>query len=235
MRFICGRPGRERLRRPRGFAGHVAARNRTFFDWPHRLARDAIEHERKPLFGQLHDRVDPLAVNRDRHKIRSRRRIVVPQTVMHDLVVPLALAGIRIEADDRLGEQVLPGSPAAVVIVARRADRHVEQAARFIEAHRRPHVGVAGELPGPGVPGVIAELATLRNGVELPHQLSSPRVKCTHVTGRIVLVGEAIADAVADDDQILVDDGWRGVGVVLLVDRPDQALAEIDDAVLAEG
>ena len=126
------------------------------------------------------------------------------------------------------------GPPAAVVIVARRADRHVEQAARLVEAHRRPDVGVAGELPRAAVPGVVAELAALRDGVELPHQLSGARVERAHVAGRIVLVGEAIADAVADDDQVLVDDRRRRVGVVLLVDRPDQAFAQIDDAVVAE-
>ena len=44
---------------------------------------------------------------RDRHEVRRRRRVVVPEAVMHDLEVPLALAGRGVEADDRLGEQVL--------------------------------------------------------------------------------------------------------------------------------
>src|SRR5688572_540754 len=104
---------------------------------------------------------------------------------MNDLVVPLALAGIRVETDYRFREEVLSRPAAAVVVVARRADGHVKQPALLVEAHRRPDVGVAGELPGAGVPGVVAEFAALRNGVELPHQFPAACVKGTHIAGRI--------------------------------------------------
>ena len=93
---------------------------------------------------------------------------------------------------------------------------------------------MAGELPRTAVPGVDAELALLRNRVEGPDELAGARVERPHVARRIVLVHQPIADAVAEDDEILVDDRRRRVGVVLLVDGPDEALAEIDDAVLAE-
>ena len=43
-----------------------------------------------------------LPLDRDRHQVRRRRRVVVPQAVVHDLEVPLALAGRRVEADERL-------------------------------------------------------------------------------------------------------------------------------------
>jgi hypothetical protein len=55
-----------------------------------------------------------------------------------------------------------------------------------------------------------------------------------HVARRIVAIAEAIADAVAEDDEILVDHRRRRIGVVLLVDRPDQPFAQIGPAVIAE-
>ena len=71
-------------------------------------------------------------------------------------------------------------------------------------------------------------------GVERPHLLAGVRVEGADVARRIVAVHEPIADAVAEDHEILVDDRRRRVRVVLLVDLPDQPLAQIDDAVRAE-
>ena len=83
-------------------------------------------------------------------------------------------------------------------------------------------------------PRVVAELARLRNRVERPDLLAGVRVERADVAGRIVAVDEPIADAVAEDHEVLVDDRRRRVRVVRLVDRPDEALAQIDDAVRAE-
>ena len=83
-------------------------------------------------------------------------------------------------------------------------------------------------------PGVVAELARLRNRVERPHLLAGVRVEGADVARRIVAVHQPIADAVAEDHEILVDDRRRRVRVVLLVDLPDQPFAQIDDAVRAE-
>ncbi len=52
--------------------------------------------------------------------------------------------------------------------------------------------------------------------------------------GRVVLVHQAIADAVAQDHQVAVDERRRGVRVVLAVDWPQQVFGQIDLAVLAE-
>ena len=70
--------------------------------------------------------------------------------------------------------------------------------------------------------------------MERPGQLAGARVECAHVARRVVPVHQAIADAAAEDHEILVDDRRRRVRVVLLVDRPEQAFANIDDAVVAE-
>ena len=154
---------------------------------------------------------------------------------MHDLEVPLALPRRRVEADQRLPEQRVAGAPAAVVVVARSAHRHVQQPALFVERHRRPHVGVAGERPRIVTPGVIAELARLRNRVKAPRRLPGACVERANVARRVVAVHQPVADAAAEDHQILVDDRRRGVRVVLLLDRPDEPVADVDRAVAAEG
>src|SRR3954470_23067435 len=113
--------------------------------------------------------------------------------------MPLALAGRGVEADERLAEQAVAESSAAVVIVARRRYRHVEKAAPIVERHRRPHVDVSGERPRVVFPRVVAELAGLRNRVERPHGLAGPRVEAADVARRIVPIAQSVADAVADD------------------------------------
>ena len=228
-----GRPRREGLRRPGMLAVDIARRHRAFFDRPDRLAGDTIEHEREPLLRELHDGVDgAAAVRSNRHQIRRRRVVVVPQAMMHDLVVPFPCAGIRVEADEGFSEQIRAGTPPAVKVVARRAKRHVDEAAIGVERHRRPGVGVAGEAPRISLPGVVAELARLRDGVKRPHLAAGARVERADIAGRIVAIDQAIA--VAEDDEILVHHRRRRVGVVQLVDRPHQPLAQIDRAVRAE-
>ena len=61
--------------------------------------------------------------------------------------------------------------------------------------------------------------------------LAGARVEGAHVARRIVAVRQPIADAVAEDHQVLVDDRRRRVRVVLLVDRPDEPLAQVEHAV----
>src|ERR1700691_2925878 len=117
---------------------------------------------------------------------------------MHNLEMPFAHAGIGVETHQRLAEEIITGATPTVEIVGRRADGQINQAAFFIQAHRRPDVRVTGELPRIIAPGVVAELTSLRNSMEAPHALSGARVEGAHVAGRIVLVCQPVADAVAD-------------------------------------
>src|SRR5207245_2002376 len=62
------------------------------------------------------------------------RGVVVPDVVVDHLVVPLVLAGLRVDRDDRRGEEVLAGALAAVEVVRRVAGREVD----------RPGLGIDG-------------------------------------------------------------------------------------------
>ena len=94
------------LRGPCLFAGHVALRNGPLFDRPYRLTGHAIEHVKEAgLAGQRH-RVDRLAILPDGDQLRSRGVVIIPEIVVHGLVVPQALAGARVERQQAVAEQV---------------------------------------------------------------------------------------------------------------------------------
>ena len=63
---------------------------------------------------------------------------------MRDLVMPDALAGFEIDADDRIAEQVAAQPMAAIVVVGRSFDRQIGVAEFGIDRDRRPDAGVAG-------------------------------------------------------------------------------------------
>src|SRR5712691_2966017 len=153
---------------------------------------------------------------------------------MHDLIVPLADAGRGIEADERLREHVRTGTAAAEEVVARRAERQIDEPTLGVERDRRPDVRMSGVAPRVVAPGVVAEFTRLRDRAERPDLPAGARIERANVARRIVSVHEPIADTVAENDQVLVDDSRRRVGVVRLVDFPHEAAAQVDDAARPE-
>ena len=104
----CGRLGHERLRR------RVPLRRarRPFRPgaprWPHRLAGDD-RTRRASLLGRLRHWLDPVAVDYKVGEDRRARNVVIPDAVVHQLVVPLALAGLQVERDEAFREQRVSG------------------------------------------------------------------------------------------------------------------------------
>ena len=110
------------------------------------------------------------------------RQVVVPHLVADVLEVPLQLARLRVERDRRVAEQVVAGPIAAVVVHARTADRHVDEAALLVDGQReRPDVVAGAILPAVVAPRVVADFAGQGNGVEVPHLLARARVVGVHV------------------------------------------------------
>src|SRR5262249_35292508 len=97
-------------------AGHVALRNRSLLDRPDRPTGDAIEDIQPRLLGRLRHGLDWLSVDDEVRENRRRGNVVVPDPVMHELEVPLALAGVEIERDQRLPAQSISWTMAPVVI-----------------------------------------------------------------------------------------------------------------------
>src|SRR5690606_37469783 len=85
-------------------------------------------------------------------------------------------AGARIQADDALAEQVVARSVPAIEVIGGRLRRQIDIAQLQVRAHHRPDTGIASGLPGALLPGVVAELALQRDGVEGPYHLSGADV-----------------------------------------------------------
>src|SRR6516164_10103199 len=148
--------------------------------------------------------------------------------MVNHLVVPLALAGLQIDADDALGEEVVTGTMAAVVIGSRRFDRQIHEAEFLVDRDLCPDAVVAIGSPRVSFPRIAAELAGARNGVERPEQLTASDIERADQALRVVVRtdGCALPERRPDDRDVL-DDRWRRVQANLSgleIDR--QAVAE---------
>ena len=143
-------------------------------------------------------------------RLRRRREVPVPETVVDRLEVPLDLSGVGVEAHDRLRKQVGARPLAAVIVAARRRGRQVEQPARLVERHRRPHV--AWPLPRHdsfshvSAPGSFGRL--LRDHREHPFALAGARVDRLHLADRIRQLHAVREPGCRGNHEVLVDD-WR--------------------------
>ena len=149
----------QRLRRPRGFTLQIRRRNRALLDRKQRRALLAVEEEDVTGLGDLRHRVHAAAVALHGHQHGGGRRIAIPQIVVHQLVVPHALARVRLQREHRVGEQVCAVAITAPEIEGGRSDRQEHEAARGIHANPAPRVGTAHAGPGVLGPGIVAELA----------------------------------------------------------------------------
>ncbi len=142
------------------------------------------------------DRRNRLAAAPDVEQRRRRRHVVVPDVVMHQLLIPDELARGGIERDHAIGVEAVPQTQAAVIFVAAGgSDGDVYQAALGVERQEAPHIGAVLDVPAIALPRLVAGLTRLRLGVERPDQLAGARIPSAH-HGHSVVAG---------DDQILVD------------------------------
>ena len=208
---------RERLRRRRVLVRQFALRHRALFDVEDRLAGDAVEREHQAGLVDDDDcgngRTVPLQIDEQRRRLR----VVVPDVVMNELKVPQVLAGVRVHRDHRRGEEVVAGTIDADAIVVRRAERHVENAAFRVERRVAPDVDARSIFRAALLPGVVAELARPRHGVEGPHQFAGPRVERARVSRGSragIRTARPFTHACTDDDEVLVDARRRQERVV---------------------
>ena len=222
----------ERLSRRRVLAGHVALRNRPFLDRPDRLARNAIEHIEQSELRRLRDDIDRLAAVVHGQQLRSGDEIVVPQIMMQQLVVPEALAGAKVERQQRIAEQVVPFAIAAPQIEGRRAEREIPDATLLVDRELGPRVRAAGGLPRIGRPGVVAELARARNRVERPDEPAGQHIEGADVSGWRVV---PFAGRRTKDEQILEHMARRSrLRAAGRKGRAPEPLAQIHETVYAE-
>ena len=200
-------------------------------DGEQRFAREPVEEIQISLLRGLSQGFDALAVARNCEECGRRRKIPIPDIVMHSLKMPDALACIRVECKQRVCVEIVAESVAAIEIHYGRARGHIHNAMLRIEGHAGPVVCCACCFPRVGRPGFVTGFAGQRNGVEDPAQFASSQVEGLNVArGR----GMCFWFAAADDDQILVDDARcrERDGERAWVAR--KAFAKVDVAIVAE-
>ena len=224
----------KRLRGPGFLAGHRGMRHGLFDHGKQRLPRVPIQHEDESHLRQLHHHIPGSARPGERDENRRRRIVVVPDVVMHRLVVPLAFAGRRVERQDAVGEQIGAFPKRAVEIVRRRSGRAEYPSAPLVHRDATPRVGAAVVLALHPLPRVVADLALLRDRVEYPLQLARYGVERANMAGRGVV---ALVHARSDDQEVLEDRAWRrhletdhrGIHAEVLPQVDPPALAECRD------
>src|SRR6185312_16127968 len=92
-------------------------------------------------------RFDRPAVDVDVDQNRRARDVEVPDAVVHELVVPLLLAGVEIDGDDALAVESGAGTMAAVVVAGRQFDGQIDRVQLFVDGNLSPHAGVARVHP----------------------------------------------------------------------------------------
>ncbi len=225
------RLAREGLRRRQCLTRYPRLRDRALLDRPDRFACLAVERIYERLLGDLEHSLDVPAVDVDVHQDRGRGRVVIPDVVVHHLVVPSPLTGLDVQSDQRGGEEVVARVETTVVVDGRSVRRDIDEAELLIDRHRGPRRHVAGPLPGVVLPSVVSELAGTRDDVELPFQVAGRRVvrhdvARHHLLARLVV---ALLGGVSDDDHAVRHDRRRRcrdvadlqgnplIGVVLLI------------------
>jgi len=88
LEVVWCRPGRERLGRGQLFARNVGLRDRALLDGPDRLPGFAVQGIQEGLLRRLENPLDGPSVDGHVHQDRRGRRVIVPDVVMDQLVVP---------------------------------------------------------------------------------------------------------------------------------------------------
>ncbi len=226
------RLGGDGLRRPGALARHVARRDRALLHREERTTGLAVEHEDEARLGSLGHGVDGAALVHDTNQDGRRGQVVVPQVVVHGLEVPDALAGLRVEGHDGVRVQVRPGSVAAVEVRARGAHGQENPATGEVRGDGGPDVGGA-RAGGAGLPGLVARLALVGDGVEGPHAAAA-----AHVEGPDVARGRIRPDRVgnggAHHDHVAHDGARRGHVVLVRVGNRLEVGQEVHGATGSE-
>src|SRR5262249_46746191 len=178
----------------------------------------------------------PVYVDVDQH--RGAGNVHVPNAVMHELVMPLAHTGFEVDRDNRFAEQIRTRTMTAVIIARRQLDGQICEPQLFIDADLAPDSRIARVLGRILFPGVVSELAWLRNGVEDPQPLPRASVECAHITLHIRLAARNSARPVrrAHDHDVARNYGSRMQSDFARhrIDLLIVVFLQVDDAVLAE-
>src|ERR1700681_4333997 len=127
---------------------------------------------------------------------------------MNRLKVPLVLSRLDINRDHGISVEIRTFAVAPIKVASRRSKGQVDQTALLIDRKVKwPRVGAGPVPPTIAIPRVVAGLARLRDGAELPQFRASAGVVCSGVSGRAEGSGWGIG---ANHDHIFRNQRNRG-------------------------
>src|SRR5262249_60802035 len=122
--------------------------------------------------------------------------------------MPDALAGVRIQTQERVGEKVVAMPVRPVKIESRRTGRREDQPMSLIDNQPRPIVSAADVSPGVFRPGLVTELARVRDRVKRPSLFTSANVERADVARR---GGQRLASPSTEHQHGFSNSAGRGV------------------------
>src|SRR5690242_7673491 len=97
---------------------------------------------------------------------------MVPDTVMNELVVPLALASFEVERYEALPEKVVAGARPTIEVARGRLDADIDDPSSLVDRALSPGACIAGIGPGIIQPRIEPKLARPRDVMEDPLTLA---------------------------------------------------------------
>src|SRR5690349_1058914 len=97
--------------------------------------------------------------------------------MMYSLEIPDQLAGLGVQRQEAIREEVIAYSLLACEVASRRTGRHVDDAPLLIDSHARPVVRSARVGPSVLRPRLVAFFAGMRNRMELPAQCAGANIE----------------------------------------------------------
>src|SRR5215472_18611617 len=106
----------KRLCRRIPFAGNIALWYRAFFNSENGLACVAIENEHQRALIHCDEGRNCLPFLLDGHEGWAGWKVLVPQSVVDRLEIPLQIARVGVNSDHRIAKQTVSGAIAAVIV-----------------------------------------------------------------------------------------------------------------------
>src|SRR5439155_14745200 len=187
---------------------------------------------------ELHERLRASAIRVDVYEDRSGRDVHIPDVVMNKLAIPDHLAGLDVEAHDRIGIKIRARPMPAVAVARSGFHRYIHVAEVFVDREARPGAGIAGVFIRTVQPRFRARLAFARNGMESPDLLSRANIESHDVALHVFLVGHRSRQQRRTDNYNIVrNHGWRAVADMtcrIAFEIQIQFLEQVDDSITAE-
>ena len=232
------------LRLRQFFTGNTRDRDRPFDDRPDGLAGNPVERVDERLFGCLRNNRHRLAIDLNIQQHRRSRHIVVPDVVMHHLVVPQPLTGFDIECNQAGAEEIVSRTEPTVEIKRGPVCWNVDNAAFLVGRQWCPGRNIARPLPRIIFPGVVTKFSRPRQDVELPQKFTGTGVVAEYVT-RYVFDSRLVVTLfrrITHHDDIAYDNRWRRrsnvtrreIDPIVGVIRVAQVCEQIDDTGVRE-